>query len=187
MRIIAGSSRGRALHTLAGANTRPTADRVKEAIFSVLAGRVEGARVLDAFAGSAALGLEAVSRGAALAWFMENSAAAARVCAKNIALVGGDCTLLRGDCRKLLPRLRAQGHQLRFDLIFADPPYNRGLLLPLMAAVAEGDWLAEDGLLIAETTARNSEFAPPDPWQVVKSNNYGDTAVYYCRLNRDSQ
>lgn len=183
MRIIAGSARGRRLRTLAGAHTRPTADRVKEAMFSVLAPYLEGARVLDAFAGSAALGLEALSRGAELAWFMESDRAAAEMCAKNIAQLGlPGCRLLRGDCLKLLPSLRTQGETMRFDLIFADPPYNRGLLPRLLDAVARGGWLAADGLLVAETTAAASEFAPDARWHIVKSSAYGGTAVHYCRL-----
>ena len=84
MRIIAGTAGGRRLRTSPGMHTRPTADRVKEAIFSMLAEQLPGSRVLDAFAGSGALGLEALSRGADAAWFCENSAAAARICAANI-------------------------------------------------------------------------------------------------------
>ena len=147
MRIIAGKAKGRTLATLKGMHTRPTADRVKEAIFSVLGDRVSDARVLDAFAGSGALGLEAISRGAAEAWFMEKDRAAAEICAKNIAALGFfACHLLRGDCLKLLPKLSSAGEPACFDLIFADPPYNRGLLNPLLSLIAEDGWLSKTGV-----------------------------------------
>ena len=182
MRIISGAARGRNLFTLKGLNTRPTADRVKEAMFSVLSERLPGARVLDAFAGSAALGLEALSRGAASALFFEADARAAQVCRRNIELCGlAGCRLIRGDCLKLLPRLQQEEETLRFDLVFADPPYNRGLLPRLMSLLADG-LLTPQGLLVAETTARESEFAPGDRWQVLKSSVYGSTAVHYCQL-----
>ena len=183
MRIISGAARGRSLYTLKGLNTRPTADRVKEAMFSVLAGRLPGARVLDAFAGSAALGLEALSRGAESCLFFEADRRAAQVCRRNIeacSLPG--CRLIQGDCLKLLPRLRRDEEELRFDLVFADPPYNRGLLPSLMDELAQDGWLAENGLLVAETTARDSEFAPGPKWQILKSSVYGSTAVYYCQI-----
>lgn len=183
MRIISGAARGRNLFTLKGLNTRPTADRVKEAIFSVLSDRLSGARVLDAFAGSAALGLEALSRGAASALFFEADARAAQVCRRNIELCGLDgCRLIRGDCLKLLPRLHQEEETLRFDLVFADPPYNRGLLPRLMSQLAAGGFLTPQGLLVAETTAQDSEFAPGDRWQVLKSSVYGSTAIHYCQL-----
>lgn len=183
MRIIAGAARGRNLSTLKGLHTRPTADRVKEAVFSVLAARLIDAIVLDAFAGSGALGLEAMSRGAAESIFFEADRQAAQVCRRNIELCGFDrCRLIQGDCLKLLPRLREDHPQLRFDLIFADPPYNRGLLPRLMDEICARHWLTDGGLLIAETTVRDSEFAPPPAWQVIKSSSYGTTAVHYCQL-----
>lgn len=184
MRIISGAARGRSLYTLKGLNTRPTADRVKEAVFSVLGERISGAAVLDAFAGSGALGLEALSRAAASALFFEADRRAAQVCRRNMdacALAGG--RLIQGDCLKLLPHL-ARTEGLRFDLVFADPPYNRGLLPRLMELLIKEDLLAPEGLLVAETTARESEFAPAAPWQVAKSSLYGSTAVHYCQIRR---
>ena len=183
MRIIAGVNRGRILQTLKGMHTRPTSDRVKEAVFSSISPRLYGALVLDAFAGSAALGLEALSRGAAQAVFVEADRQAAAVCEKNIALFGqGKAVLHRGDCLQLLPRWRKQGQTDCFDIIFADPPYNRGLLNELLKVVADGNWLSEQGMLVAETVARDSEFDPDERWQVIKTAVYGNTRVIYCRL-----
>jgi 16S rRNA (guanine(966)-N(2))-methyltransferase RsmD len=181
MRIIAGTARGRRLQAPPGTQTRPTADRVREAIFSTLAPYLAEARVLDAFAGSGALALEAISRGADLAWLVEKERKAAAVCAHNISLLKPEnCRLFTDDVLRLLPRLRSAGESMRFDLVFADPPYNRGLLPALLDCLLAGEWLAPDGLVIAETTATASEFAPAAPWRVIKTSRYGDTAGYYA-------
>jgi len=182
MRIISGIAGGRRLNTLSGHQTRPTADRVKEAMFSVLAPFLEDSRVLDAFAGSGALGLESLSRGAASALFFEKDRAAADVVAGNLALCGFENgTLIRGDVLKLLPKVKQQQPDLCFDLVFADPPYAAGLLPSLMKIIAEQGLLAPDGIFIAET-AKTGEFQPDAAWRVVKESTYGDTAVHYCRL-----
>lgn len=183
MRIISGTAGGRRLDTLSGTHTRPTADRVKEALFSALEPRLYGARVLDAFAGSGALGLEALSRGAAEAILIEQDARAAAVAAKNIATLGfSNARLQRGDCMKWLRARR--GQEPPFDIIFADPPYNRGLLPALLREVADNGWLSETGLLVAETTTKDSELAICTPWEAIKQGRYGDTSLYYCRLGK---
>ena len=179
MRIIAGAAKGRRLKTSPGFQTRPTADRVKEAVFNVLAVRLPGARVLDACAGSGALGLEALSRGAASALLIEADRRAAAVVAENLAalnLPGGK--LLRGDALKLLQDLTPEQH---FDLIFFDPPYESGLLPRLLELTARYRLLAENGLVIAETRAVSREFAPGPEWAMVKESRYGDTAIHYLR------
>jgi len=177
MRIIAGAAKGRRLKTLPGFRTRPTADRVKEAVFSALASRLPGANVLDACAGSGALGLEALSRGAASALFIEADRRAAEIVAENLAalqLPGG--RLLRGDALKLLPRLDPDRP---FDLIFLDPPYETGLLPQLLSLIARCRLLAEEGLVIAETKARSREITPGPAWQLLRESRYGDTAIHY--------
>lgn len=176
VRIIAGTAKGRLLSAPQGRHTRPTADRVREAMFSVLSAQVPGARVLDVFAGSAALGLEAMSRGAASAVFMEKDSAAAQVCAQNISKLGfANCQLLRGNSLQLLGKLTQQ-----FDLIFIDPPYNQGLLNPIMERIAALQLLAAGGWVAVETSAKESEFSPGTWWTIAKSKVYGDTAVHYC-------
>ena len=178
MRIISGRARGRRLLTLKGQHTRPTADRVKEAVFSTLTAYLAEARVLDAFAGSGALGLEAMSRGAAQAVFIEADFSAAGICAKNISLLGFDnCRLIKGDCFKVMAAL---SRKQQFDLIFLDPPYNRGLLNQAMTVIAQQHLLSDDGIVVAETTAKDSEFSPDENWRLVKSSTYGITAVHYC-------
>jgi len=188
MRIITGTARGHRLFTLKGMHTRPTADRVKEAMFSVLGDLVDDAHVLDAFAGSGALGLEAMSRGAASVWFFDADRAAADICAKNMAALSFEnCRLWRGDCLKMLPKLREQGETRTFDLIFADPPYRKGLLNTFCEVVAAGQWLAPDGVLIVETTTKNSDFVLPAAFRIAKSSSYGDTTVHYCKYQHKEE
>lgn len=187
MRIIAGAARGRRLRTLPGRQTRPTADRVKEAMFSVLLPELDGARVLDAFAGSAALGLEALSRGAASCLFIEKNRAAAEVAAANIAaaaLPGG--RLLRGDVLRLLPQLKKQEPALLFDLVLADPTYADGLLTPLYETLTRCELLAPEALFVAETAAHDERFVPSGA-ELVNKGVYGDTAVCYYRLRRRTE
>ena len=187
MRIIAGSCKGRKLHTLKGDNTRPTADRVKEALFSVLAPYLAGAKVIDAFAGSGALGLEALSRGADSAWFCEHNRAAAQVCARNIA----DCAfekahLLVGDVLTLLPRLRMDKPELCFDLIFLDPPYRGDLLIRTVQIIKDHALLADSGIIIAETAASTPPLDLPF-CRLQKEKKYGDTMSRFYYLTDDSE
>jgi 16S rRNA (guanine966-N2)-methyltransferase len=156
MRIIAGAWRGRALAAPAGQVTRPTADRVRQALFDMLlhapwGGRevVEGARVLDAFAGTGALGLEALSRGAAHATFMERDRAALAALRANVASCGaGDhATVLVADAT----RPPATGVACR--LAFLDPPYGQQFVPRALAALRAAGWLAPDALVVAETAA----------------------------------
>ncbi len=158
MRIIAGAWRGRALTAPPGEATRPTADRVRQALFDRLlhaawAGRdaVEDAAVLDAFAGTGALGLEALSRGAASAVFIENDPAALLALRRNVAAADGKGRVLAADALRPPP-----GTPCR--LIFLDPPYGAGLIGQAVAALARAGWIAPDALLIAELGR-----AEPDP------------------------
>lgn len=176
MRIIAGQARGRRLFAPPGLHTRPTADRVREAMFSVLLPRLAGARVLDVFAGSGALGLEALSRGAATALFGECNAAALKALRRNVEACGlPGATVQSGDSLRLL-----RGLSQEFELIFLDPPYNQGLLTKALTLILAEGLLAADGLIVAESSAKNSEFMLPPGLALTKHSVYGDTAVYYC-------
>ncbi len=154
MRIIAGAWRGRQLATPDGESTRPTADRVRQALFDRLAhadwagpGTLDGAAVLDAFAGTGALGLEALSRGAATATFIENDPAALRALRRNVAAGEGRGHVLAGDVRRPPPRPSTTPPS---TLVFLDPPYGAGLLDPALAALDRAGWLAPGALLVAE-------------------------------------
>jgi 16S rRNA (guanine966-N2)-methyltransferase len=148
MRIIAGKWRGRPLEAPPGRATRPTADRVRETLFSMLASRLgsfEDLRVVDLFAGSGALGLEALSRGAATATFVENDPAAAAAIRRNAAKLSVDVQILGGSALAL-PASEP------FDLIFADPPYAPGSGSGVVESVLKSGWLAPGGWMSVETS-----------------------------------
>ena len=178
MRIIAGQARGRRLTSPPGEETRPTLDRVREAIFSSLTPYLYGAAALDAFAGSGAMGLEALSRGAKSCLFVENDRKTADLVKQNLkacALPGG--SVVCADCRRIIAEAGAKGQQ--FDLIFLDPPYNSGLLPEVLQLIAEQHLLAEDGQIVAETTRKDSDIALPEGFITRKTANYGTVAVHY--------
>ena len=164
MRIIAGAWRGRALSAPPGDTTRPTADRVRQALFDRLmhapwAGRaaVDGVRVLDAFAGTGALGLEALSRGAAFATFLDTGRAALAALRGNVAAcrAEGRCTVLAADALRPPPG-QACG------LVFLDPPYGQGLVGPALLALEAAGWIAPGALIVAEI-GREEALPRPDP------------------------
>lgn len=168
MRIIAGTWRGRSLKPPQGKDTRPTADRVREALFSMLLSRLgsfEGLSVLDGFAGTGALGLEALSRGAAHCHFVEADIAAARLLASNIKTLGASATL--HNCRmEALPRARAP-----VDLVLLDPPYEQGLGAPALARLAEQGWLSDATLISLETSRKETPDLPG--FVVLKVRDHG--------------
>lgn len=159
MRIIAGQFRGRVLQAPLGLATRPTADRVREALFSMLASRIgsfEGLRVADLYAGSGALGLEAISRGAEHATFVESDPRAAAAIASNAERLGvSNRVRVLGGSALALPRSEP------FDLLFADPPYAPGSGSAVVKAVADAGWLAKGGWMSVET-ARGEPAGPLD-------------------------
>ena len=148
MRIVAGKWRGRPIEAPPGLGTRPTADRVRETLLSMLASRLgsfEDLRIADLFAGSGALGFEALSRGAASATFVENDAKAAAIIRRNAEKLGASVQLLASSALAL-PRSEP------FDLVFADPPYSAGSGSAAVAAVAKAGWLAPGGWMSVETS-----------------------------------
>jgi 16S rRNA (guanine966-N2)-methyltransferase len=148
MRIIAGRWRSRPLVAPAGATTRPTLDRVRETLFSMLTSRIgswEELTVLDLFAGSGALSLEALSRGAAQAWLVEADRAARAAIVANIAALGASARLIGHDCRAL-PRAGQPA-----DVVFLDPPYGQGLAAPALAAARTQGWIAPATWIAVET------------------------------------
>ncbi|PRY92939.1 16S rRNA (guanine966-N2)-methyltransferase [Hasllibacter halocynthiae] len=173
MRITGGTARGRALAPLGrgdeAARLRPTPDRVREALFSILASRgaVEGARVLDLFAGTGALGLEALSRGAAAAVLVDDGRAAARLIAANVERTGLPARHLRRDATRLPPNPDAP-----FGLILLDPPYGRGLGERALAAARRGGWVAPGALALWEEGA---PMAPPAGFRPLDARRYGAT------------
>lgn len=185
-RIIAGAAGGRRLAVPAGRSTRPTSDRAREGLFSgVLAmlGTLEGAAVLDLYAGSGAVGLEALSRGATDVVLIESDDTAAQVIRRNIEAVGlPGARLVRDRVARALRR-GPPAPGLPRALVFADPPYSAAddEISEVLAALAEHGWLASDALVIIERDARSG----PPPWPVGythdRSRRYGETVLWYGR------
>jgi 16S rRNA (guanine966-N2)-methyltransferase len=172
MRVIAGRHGGRRLQAPAGEATRPTADRVREALFSILGPRVEGARVLDLFAGSGALGIEALSRGAASATFVESSPAAVRVLRANLDALGEDAEVVRADALRWLHGAARAARQ--YDLVLLDPPYRRGAALGPGLGAALPAVLADGAVVVAESDHR----VPLElPIALIDDRRYGDTRI----------
>jgi 16S rRNA (guanine966-N2)-methyltransferase len=169
MRVIAGQYGGRRLQAPPGDATRPTSDRVREALFSVLAARVDGARVLDLFAGSGALGIEALSRGAGSAVFVERDAKAVAAIERNLAAVGVEETVVRQDVERFLAR--ADG---AFDLVFCDPPYDSAARLAGPLAEHLPALCAEDARIVTESDKRNPLVLP---FPLLVERAYGDTRI----------
>jgi 16S rRNA (guanine966-N2)-methyltransferase len=178
MRIIAGEWRGRKLVAPAGSLTRPTADRTRETLFSMLASRIgsfDGLRVADLYAGSGALGLEALSRGAAHATFVETDRAALKAIDINVIALGAAARIsMRAMSAAALPAADP------FDLIFADPPYEPGTGSSVCAAVAKAGWLARSGWMAVETHKGDS-IAPPKGWEVVAERDVGRARLTLLR------
>jgi 16S rRNA (guanine966-N2)-methyltransferase len=176
MRIIAGTHKGRALKAPDGEATRPTSDRARESLFNIYAHAdwappLAGARVIDLFAGSGALGLEAMSRGAAFCLFVETDAAARGAIRDNIEALGlfGSTRLHRRSAIDLGAMPAALGAP--FDFALLDPPYRQGLIAQALAALTEGGWLAESAIVMAES-ASDERLAFPG-WTVLDGRDYG--------------
>ncbi|MBQ3013904.1 MAG: 16S rRNA (guanine(966)-N(2))-methyltransferase RsmD [Clostridia bacterium] len=157
MRIITGKARGTKLNTLSGEATRPTAERTKEAVFSMLQNEIAGARVLDLFAGSGQLGLEALSRGAEYAVFNDSSREAAAIIRANVEKThfADACEVLSTDWQAALRRLAGRE---RFELSFLDPPYAGGFLPKVLAKMLEWDLLTEGGIIVCESADEGDVF-----------------------------
>jgi 16S rRNA (guanine966-N2)-methyltransferase len=184
MRIVAGRFRGRALAAPEDARTRPTSDRVREAVFNILehgiAGfTLAGVRVLDLFAGTGALGLEALSRGAASCLFVEEDAAARGLIRRNIEALGlaGVTKVFRRDATDLGPA----GNRGGFGLVFLDPPYGQGLAQRALASAAAGGWLAPGAVAVIEDS-RRATIALPRDFSAIEQRTWGDTQALFARF-----
>lgn len=171
MRIITGSARGCKLKVPKGMATRPTADRIKESLFNILGTTVRDARVLDLFAGTGSLGLEALSRGAAAAVFIDQRTA--RLIAENAghAHLVGRAEILAGDAFRQMERLAAARRQ--FDLVFCDPPYARGLWQRALALLDSAALLAPDALVVVESGRGEPDVPPMGHLPLVREQSYG--------------
>lgn len=188
MRIVGGKHRGREIVTPTGTGVRPTLDRAREAMFNIIthsesganaASPIVGARVLDAFAGSGALGLESLSRGAAHASFIERDSDALAALRTNVDALGESpsATVLAGDARS--PVHAAES----CDIIFLDPPYDQGLADRSLQALKRAGWLAPSALCVIEMSARETFVAPPG-FTVIDERRYGKSKLVFLRWSR---
>ncbi len=174
LRIIGGTWRGRKLRFPAAAAIRPTPDRVRETLFNWLGAATPGARCLDAFAGSGALGLEALSRGAAHVSFIEQDAAAVAALRERLAEWGaGNALVVRADALRHLAAPPAEA----YDIVFLDPPFAAGLLARAAALLTHG-WLREGALVYVECAAREPLPPLPASWQPLKAKQAGEVGYY---------
>jgi 16S rRNA (guanine966-N2)-methyltransferase len=194
VRVIAGSARGRTLSAPPGRGTRPTSDRVREALFSSLADEVPGAVVLDLFAGSGALGIEALSRGAGYAVFVDDDRRAVRTVRDNLAAarLAARALVLQADAARFCAAPaaalgRRDGPPGPFDLVFCDPPYALALpaVLGLLGDLAGAGALARGAVAVVERDRRDADLERPGPARFVHDRDrvYGDTLLRYLRLS----
>jgi len=176
MRIVGGQHRGRALAAPRTRDIRPTSDRLRENLFNILlhayGDPVTGARVLDLFAGTGALGLEAMSRGAAFALFVDDGAEARALIRENVTTIGlgGATKIFRRDATKL-----GEAHPIEpFSVVFLDPPYGRGLAGPALMSAQSGGWLTPDALIVVEESA-SAAFSAPEGFTEIERRRYDDT------------
>ena len=181
MRIVGGRLRGRALAAPKSPGIRPTADRLRESLFNILAHAyadpVSGARVLDLFAGTGALGLEAISRGAAFALFVDDGADARALMRQNVEALGlaAIARIFRRDATKLGP-----AHPVEpFGLVFLDPPYRKGLAERALVSAREGGWLTDEALVVVEEAA--DAFKTPEGFEEIERRTYDDTEFVFLR------
>ena len=169
----------------ADARVRPTSDKVRQAVFNILAHNdfgeafaLEGARVADLFAGTGAMGIEALSRGAAFCALIDDAAESRALIRQNVEALGltGVTKIWRRDATALGRALEP------YDLVFLDPPYRRGLLTPALASLIEGGWLAKGALAVAEM-AEDDDRPSTDGYAVLDERAYGDTRVLFLRAN----
>ena len=181
LRIVGGRLRGKKLHSLPGTLTRPTADRVREAVFNILSSAVSDARVLDLFAGTGLLGLEALSRGAVQAVFVDKHRPAISVINKNILACRLEAAtqVLRRDLRHGFNRL--QDGMARFHLVFMDPPYNQGLVAPTIENLHTGGMLEKDAIVVVEHTPKEPMGKDLGPFEREDQRKYGKTLVSFLR------
>ncbi len=186
MRVIGGKWRGRPLTAPEGNDIRPTGDRVREAIFNIVEhGRhtkgggspIPGAVVLDGFAGTGAMGIEALSRGAATAYFLEKEPASITVLRKNLSGCGAAAVLSKADCLAPPPAAEPCG------LVFLDPPYGKDLAVPALAALTESGWIGDGALCIVET-GRKDCFDAPDGFETLDDRRYGAARVLLIQYRK---
>ncbi|MGA7710521.1 MAG: 16S rRNA (guanine(966)-N(2))-methyltransferase RsmD [Rhizomicrobium sp.] len=183
MRITGGTMRGRGLVTPRDASVRPTSDKVRQAIFNILLHHdfgvaLESARVADLFAGTGALGIEALSHGASFCLFVDDAAESRALIRENVETLSltGASKIWRRDATKLGPMAAGSGGP--FEFAFLDPPYRKGLVAPALTSLRDGGWLANTAVVVAEM-AEDEDVPSPDGYERIDERTYGDTRVVF--------
>ena len=181
MRVIAGSAKGRKLVTREGQDTRPTTDKLKESVFAVMQFEVPETRFLDLFAGSGGIGIEALSRGAESAVFVESNPVAAGCVLQNIRTIGfmEQAELLKTDVFLAIRQLGAANR--KFDIIFMDPPYEKGFEQRVLEAIVENDILAPEGLVVVESSVQTPITPLQGHLEIEKVKDYKVTKFTFLR------
>ncbi|WP_213288080.1 16S rRNA (guanine(966)-N(2))-methyltransferase RsmD [Bradyrhizobium sp. sGM-13] len=187
MRVVGGRLKGRSIASPSSRDIRPTADRLRESVFNILIHAyddpIEGARVLDLFAGTGALGIEAVSRGASFTLFVDNGAEARALLRNNVEALGlgGVTKVYRRDATNLGP-----AHPVEpFSLVFLDPPYGKGLAEKALASLRDGGWMTPGALLVVEES-KDAAFAAPEGFEEIERRAYDDTEFVFLRAGTAS-
>ena len=181
MRIIAGQYKGRKLTRIKGMKIRPTSDRIRESLFSILSQKIDNALVLDLFAGTGALGLEALSRGAAKSFFIDKSKESIKIINKNIELLN-----IKDRTEVLLHDASHIGFPTaffknRFDLIFMDPPYNKDLIANILGNVDLLNIMGDDSIIIAEHSIHENDFGKISDFDLFDKRSYGETLISFFK------
>lgn len=182
MRVIAGLCRGRRLKSVKGWNTRPTADRVKEAVFNVLGNRTIDASFLDLFAGTGNMGIEAISRGCSLAVFVEKDRKAVQVIKDNLlnCNIMDRALIFHLDCIKALKIIKKEN--IKFNLVYLDPPYKMEIIKEVLEYLVDLQLLHEDAIVMAETSVETQLTPVCKNLHMVKESKYGDIKITYYQL-----
>ncbi len=178
MRITGGKSKGRTLASPKGMDIRPTTDKVREAIFNIIGQDMAGLYILDLFAGTGIFGIEALSRGAQHTIFIDNSQQSIKLIKKNLAICGfqDSGTVLRRDLKKEIP-LHPPELQKHVDLLFLDPPYKKGLIVPLLEKISSADILSKGSRIVAELSKNEILPSPIGNLEIADTRLYGDTRI----------
>jgi 16S rRNA (guanine966-N2)-methyltransferase len=187
MRIITGEAKGKRLHSPRGRDVRPTADRVKESIFNILGNRCENTNVLDLFAGTGNLGLEAISRGARYVFFVEKSRTALRILRENVSACdfAPRAAILGMEVQRALKLLGRRGES--FQVIFADPPYGRGWADRTLKEIANQGILSQEGLIVMEHAAHEPLAGDLGELTILEQKKYGETVVSFLGMKTQEE
>lgn len=181
MRVIAGKCRSLPLKSVPGSSTRPTTDRIKETLFNMLGPNIPGCRFLDIFSGSGAIGIEALSRGAKCACFIENDTGALKVIKENLHFtkLGDEAFIIKGDAMK---NITNGDLRYSYDVVFMDPPYNKGLEGEVLKALKGSKWIHEDTLFVCEISLQTDiESELPEGFEIIKFKKYKTNAHVFIK------